>query len=811
MTRPDVLRTLLTAATYFAAAKLGLSVASIAEQVTLVWPPTGLALAAVLLLGYRAWPGIALGAFLANVTAHETVLAAAGISAGNTLEAVAGAWFLRRVELRLTLDRLRDVLALFACAVGSTAVSATIGVASLCIGGVHPWSRFEGLWSAWWVGDAMADLLVAPLLLLWNRPANVWPERKRRAEAAALLAAGIFVAVVVFAGPPAMIPRVYPLHYAAFPIVVWGAMRYGQLGASTVTFVVSSIAIAAAAAGLGPFSSSTAHESLLMLQLFLAVVATTGLLLGAAIAERNRAEGCRAADYAALELSAGRLALALEAGNMGVWDWDIRTGEVHWSDNLEPLHGLPQGGFEGTLAGFQAIVHPDDRARVDAAIQGAVAGGEGYDIEFRNVWPDGTVHWMATKGTVLRDPGGAPLRMIGVATDITARRRLEEELRDRAAELADADRRKDEFLAMLGHELRNPLTPLSLALRLLRLDAPDRERSIGVAERQVKHLVRLVDDLLDVSRITRGKVTLRRDPVLLGEVVERVLELSRPLVDGRGHTLRVSLPAEAVRIEGDGVRLVQVFANLLDNAAKYTPAGGTIWLTAEHVGNEVIVRVRDTGVGLGPDFAPHIFDLFVQGDTSPDRTHGGLGIGLTVVRRLVELHGGRIEARSGGAGKGSEFVVRLPAAPGTPSETVAAANDAPRSRALRILIVEDNADAADGLATMLELLGHEARTAPDAPSALALIEAFTPEVVISDLGLPGMDGFELCRQLRERHRLGQALLVALSGYGREEDRSRALDAGFDHHLVKPPDMDRLLTLLARAADAPGRSRGRIPH
>jgi PAS domain S-box-containing protein len=649
----------------------------------------------------------------------------------------------------------------------------------------------------------MGDILLATLLLVWSRAANVWPERERLAEAVALLAAAAFVAIVVFAGPPAMVPRLYPLHYAAFPIIVWGALRFGQLGTTTVTFVVSSIAIASTAAGLGPFASSTAHESLLLLQFFMAVVAATGLLLGAAIAERDHAERRRAANYAALEVSASRLALALDAGSMGVWDWDLRTGKIQWSDNLEPLVGLPPGGFEGTLASFQALVHPDDRARVDEAIARAVAEGASYDVEFRSIPPDGAVRWLAAKGAVLRDPTGTPVRMLGVGMDMTTRRRLEEELREHAAELADADRRKDEFLAMLAHELRNPLTPLSLSLRLLRFDGPERERSLDIAERQVKHLVRLVDDLLDVSRITRGKITLRRDPVLLGEVFDRALELSRPLVESRGHALRVSLPAETLRIDGDAVRLTQVFANLLDNAAKYTPASGTIWLTAERAADHVVVRVRDTGVGLGSDLVPRIFDLFVQGDSSLDRSHGGLGIGLTVVRRLVELHGGRVEARSGGAGKGSEFVVHLPAGPSTPCEAVAPGDAAHTLRPLRILIVEDHEDAADSLATTLGLLGHEARIALDGPRALALIETFAPEVVISDLGLPGMDGFELCRQLRERPGLGQVLLIALSGYGRDEDRSRALDAGFDHHLVKPPDMNQLLTLLARAADAPG--------
>src|SRR5262249_43053998 len=256
-----------------------------------------------------------------------------------------------------------------------------------------------------------------------------------------------------------------------------------------------------------------------------------------------------AEDYAALELSAGRLALALEAGTMGVWDWNLHTGEVLWTDHPGRGDGL-HDGVAGTLAGFRAIVHPEDRARVDAAIQNAAAEGSGYDIEFRSFRPDGAVLWAAARGKVLRDPHGLPVRMIGVVADITERRRLEGALRDRAVALAEADRRKDEFLAMLSHELRNPLTPLALALRLLRGDAPDRTRAIDIAERQVKHLVRLVDDLLDASRITRGTITLRRDLVPLDDLVNRAVELARPLIDGRGHTLRVSLPGEEARVEG---------------------------------------------------------------------------------------------------------------------------------------------------------------------------------------------------------------------------------------------------------------------
>ncbi len=803
-----------TALIYFAGAKLGLRFAFVAKQVTVVWPPTGIALAAILVLGPRAWPGITLGAFLANATLDQPLWTAGGIAVGNTLEAVVGAWLLHRLGFRTTLDRLRDALALIVGgALASTMVSATIGMTSSCLG-KDSWSSFWPLWRVWYIGDGMGDLVVAPLLLVWSRVPRLGLGRRRPPETAALLGSAALVTLLVFAGRLGIGLRDYPLHYTVFPLVIWAALRFGQIGTTAVTFIVSGVAIWSTANGLGPFAHGTVHESLVMLQLYMAVVAATGLLLGAAIAERDAAEARRAADYAALQVSEERLRLALEAGRLGVWDWNVGTGQVQWSENLEPMHGLSRGSFPGTLEGFQALVHPDDRARVNEAIRRALEEGNGYDIEFRNLWPDGSVHTIGAKGRVLRDAQGRPVRMLGTAMDVTDRRRLEDDLRRHAEQLADADRRKDEFLAMLAHELRNPLAPLGTSLELLGSAGAGRERFLDMAKRQVKHLVRLVDDLLDVSRITRGKITLRKEPVLLADVVARAVELARPLVDARGHALTVSLPPEPVRVEADAVRLTQVFANLLGNAAKYTPPRGSIWLTAECVGDEVAVRVRDTGVGLPPELLPHIFDLFVQGDASLDRTRGGLGIGLTLVRALVELHGGRVEARSAGLEKGSEFVAWLPALPGRLPELAAAPSAGAAGTAsgrLNILLVEDHQDTAESLAAMLEGWGHGVQVAFDGLSALRAAAALAPDVVLSDLGLPGMDGYELARQLRQQPGFGRVLLVALSGYGREEDKRRALEAGFDHHLVKPPDMDVLQDLLAAVAAGSAEQGARALH
>jgi PAS domain S-box-containing protein len=795
-----------TAAVYVAAARIGLSLASIAVQVSPVWPPTGIAIAATVLLGARrTWLGIAIGAFVANVTRSEPVGTALGIAAGNTLEAVVGGWLLASVGVRPSMTRVRDALALVILVAGaSTTLSATIGVAALCAGGAQPWDIAGRLWWTWWVGDALGALVMAPVLLVWLTPQPVLSPANRRLEAAALTLATVVAGAAVF-----MIHRdaplaVYPLHYTMFPLVIVAALRFGPRGTATVTFLVSVLAIWGAVHGAGPFAAMpTQHETLVMLQLFTAMLAVTGLVLGAAIAERDLVRRRHARDYETLQGSEERLRLALDAGRMGVWDWNILTNEVGWSDNLEEIHGLAPGTFAGTFDSFLAVIHSEDRERVARTIDEAVRSRTGYHADFRNLRADGRVGWISASGRVFSDASGRAVRMIGVGMDVTERHQLALELEARARELASADRRKDEFLAMLAHELRNPLAPLSAALRLLREPDADRERVLAIADRQTKQLARLVDDLLDASRITQGKIALRSEPVALADVVGRAIEAAKPAIEARGQVFRVDLPSEPLRLQADPARLAQVIANLLDNAAKYTPDGGFVGLSAERDGDQVVLHVRDTGAGLAPDLLPNVFDLFVQGDRSLDRPHGGLGIGLTIVRRLVELHGGRVEARSAGADKGSEFLVRLPALPavaGTavPSGDVAAPRVA-TTAGLKILVVEDNRDAAEVLATVVGLWGHEVRTAFDAPAALHVLDAWKPDVILSDLGLPRMDGYELARRLREPPSRCGAVLIALSGYGRDEDKRAARDAGFDHHLVKPPDLTMLGDLLEQIA------------
>jgi PAS domain S-box-containing protein len=388
--------------------------------------------------------------------------------------------------------------------------------------------------------------------------------------------------------------------------------------------------------------------------------------------------------------------------------------------------------------------------------------------------------------------GGDPIGLQGIARDVTERRRAEEALRE-------ADRRKDEFLAMLANELRNPLAPIRNAaqvLKLLNIEEPKAQWAREVIERQTQSLSHIVDDLLDVSRITKGKITLHREPLELATIVSRAIETSRPLIDARHHELSVSVPPESLRVEGDLTRLAQVLSNLLNNAAKYTDECGKISLTVLRENDRIALRVRDTGVGIAPDVLPHIFDLFIQADRSLDRSEGGLGLGLTLVRHLVEMHSGTVEAHSDGPGRGSEFVVHLPllSAAERPSEDSPAIGAATPA-ALRVLVVEDNIDSAEMLAIMLQLEGHQVRTAHDGSNAIKVAITFRPDVALIDIGLPEMDGYEVARRLRELPQTQKMVLIALTGYGQAEDRRRTRDAGFDHHLVKPVEPDALEALL----------------
>jgi two-component system CheB/CheR fusion protein len=465
-----------------------------------------------------------------------------------------------------------------------------------------------------------------------------------------------------------------------------------------------------------------------------------------------------------------------------------------WNPAAERIFGWA----EAEVLGRPLPAVPEERQeRFHENLARSLAGEAYQGFETYGFRKDGSRVELSLWTSAVPDPGGA-VRVMVLAADVSERKRLEAELGRRVDELAEADQRKDEFLAMLAHELRNPLAAISNAGHVLGARPSGDARSeelLAVIGRQIRHLSRLVDDLLDVSRFTHGRIGLRKRRIELAPVVAGAVETARPMIEARGHGLALALPAEPVWIEADATRIEQVLANLLANAAKFTDPGGSIRLAVERQEDRVAIRVRDTGAGIPSELLPRVFDLFVQGERSLDRSHGGLGIGLTLVRSLVERHGGTVSAASEGPGRGSEFAVLLPlAGPAAEAGPTApeTADGAPRSS--RILLVEDNRDAAAALAELLGIWGHEVRVAYDGQGALEAAQALPPEMVLLDIGLPGMDGYEVARLLRGLPGLARATIVALTGYGQESDRKRSERAGIDHHLVPPVDKELLRRL-----------------
>jgi PAS domain S-box-containing protein len=497
----------------------------------------------------------------------------------------------------------------------------------------------------------------------------------------------------------------------------------------------------------------------------------------------------------ALRVAQERLTSALAASRMATWDWDTVTDLLITSDSIRDLYGLlPE---EPLRTGEQAskIVHPDDLPRHRAIAEAAVRAGGSWHHELRIVRPrDGRTIWVEERAHVLRETLSGRVTVSGLVWDITQRKELE-------ASLREADRRKDEFLATLAHELRNPLAPIRNAVHLMKVTNPTDAKirtARDIIDRQVQHMVRLVDDLLEVSRITLGQVSLRHDTVSLRSLLSDALETAGPLIEAAGHGLVVQLPAEVLQLEGDATRLSQVFQNLLDNATKYTPRGGQITLRAERHGREVRVSVRDTGIGIPKEAQERVFDLFTRVHPSDPIKSSGLGIGLALAKQLVELHNGRIEVRSGGRDAGSEFIVHLPVLDAAASVYEPAASTATaqtRGNKQHVLVVDDNQDAARSLAMLLEMSGCTVSVAFGGREALDTLETFPADVVLLDIGMPGMDGYEVARRIRSRPCEKELLLIALTGWGQAEDKRRAAEAGFDEHLTKPVDPELLATLL----------------
>ena len=658
---------LALAGVYWGAAELGFTLAFSVRQVTPVWPPTGIALAALLRFGTSWWPGISAGAFAANLAAGAAPWTAAGIASGNTLEALAGVFLLRRVfHFDDAVEKVRDVAALAVAAALAPMVSATVGVASLGVSDLIPAAvGIVTTWVIWWVGDAMGLLLVTPLLLGLSRKQP--PLLHRRPLEAAALALGIVafgLLVLAFAPPGA--GHVAPhLEYLVFPLVAWSALRFRQREVILAVTVISVLAIWGAIHDHGPFGTGSLTHRLLLLQVFLGVITTTALALGALVTERRRA----------------------------------------------------------------------------------------YE----------------------------------------------------EARLANAS--KDEFLAVLSHELRTPLTPILGWTRLLReadLDAASRRHALEVIERNTRMQVRLVEDLLDASRIVSGKMTFDRRLVDLGLVLSGAVEAVRDTARSRSIRLLEPLAETGLRVWGDAERLQQALVNVLANALKFTPSGGRVELTAARRGSEIQVAVSDTGEGIAPEFLGRMFMPFSQAETGTTRSHGGLGLGLSIVRHIVEQHGGHVSAASAGKGQGTTVTLTLPRADPRlmPAPEAVAAPAPPTERRLqgvRVLAVDDDPDARDLTCEVLRRAGADVRDASGAGEALKVVDAWRPDVLVSDLAMPGEDGLDLLRAIRARlDPAGPDLrAVLLTAYAGDAERHRAIEGGYDVHLAKPvPPAEIVATVVA---------------
>lgn len=950
----------LVAAIYFSAARLGLSLASVHKNVSPVWPPTGVAMAAVLILGLRTWPGILLGALLANALTPVPLWVAAGIAFGNTLEALSAGLLLRSLDFRKSLDRAKDVFSFVVAALGCTMFSATIGNLVLCLSHSARWSDFGSLWTTWWLGDTVGALVLTPLLLTWAIRPKQWLPARRQVEAVIVLVLLTLSALATFGRSSVLSIHYFPFVRLTVPIFLWAAFRLRQRGVTLSSIVLSVFAVWGTANGLGPFvTGGDPNESLLLLQIYLGSNAVTFLFLGAVIQERRRsnailrenekrlavnlaitrilAESPALADATPQFLQTIANSLGWEVGclwtvdrkdnllrSMNVWRsprsravafeqicrertfqksvglpgrvWQNLTPtwipDVTKDDNfpraqqasaagLHSAFGFPillNEEFLGVMEFFDGeIREPDEqllamfagigsqigqfieRKRAEAEVESVSLLPKENPYPVLRVDRDGTVVYCNPAAMAilmdwqLETGETAPSQIIEAAkeaqsqhshlnkeievggqtyglnfapiaqgeyvniyfNDITEQKRGQEEIvrllsREREArqEAEIANRAKDDFLAVLSHELRTPLTAILGWLTLMRankLDERTTTHAIETIERNAKAQAQLIEDLVDVSRIVGGKLSLEVRPTDLLSVVNAAIEVIRPAADAKFIKLEVNSDSWSGFVSGDPARLQQVIANLLSNAVKFTPNGGSVSVVLINSGAHAEVSVHDTGIGISPDFLPHVFERFRQAESAATRSHRGLGLGLAIVRHLVELHGGSVKARSDGENQGATFAIQLPLtapAPAGSAENRGKHDGEARLDGLRVLLVEDEADARELIALALQNSGANVEAVESVQDALARLELSTPDVLLSDIGLPVESGYDLIKKIRNLDgHANQVPAIALTAFATENDRRSSLAAGFHAHLAKPIEPQRLIkaikTLLER--------------
>jgi PAS domain S-box-containing protein len=800
--RPRWFALALFYAAYVLTGGLGQGLALIPGVAITFWPPAGVFLATLLLNPRSSWPWYVGAGCLAELTCnaiwfHNPGHLALVYFGANVLEALTAAGLIRRfVGNTFRLDSVTGVMALVvlgaivAPVVGATLISITDALLAK-----HP---FTTAWPLVWLGDGTGLLVSTPLTFV---VVQAWRERAgislpRAVEAAVLLLVLLVICALAFKG-------ILPTAYMALPVLLWAAVRFQLSGAAAAVALTTLMSAVFTWTGAGEFAGGAAmqHDRIVMLQAFLGISAISALLVAALSQQHLQAllklksansdlEARVEARTADLQEREGQLRLFIDnaPAAIAMFDRDMRylAASRRWKSD----YGL---GDTDLVARSHYDVLPEIAGAWRTAHLRGLGGealasdGERFDAK------DGSTRWFKWEIFPWRTASGGIGGILITTEDITARKLAEERLRD-------ADRRKDEFIATLAHELRNPLAPIRNAVQVLKEPegATQLSWARSVIERQVTQMARLLDDLLDVSRISRNRVELRIRRVTLASVLDGAIETSRPLIEAGRHQLTVNLPPQAIWLDIDPVRLAQVFTNLLNNAAKYTKPGGHIVVTAQAAGGEAVIAVRDDGIGIAPEMLPRIFEMFLQTTPALERSQGGLGIGLALSKGLVEAMGGRIEVRSDGAGRGSEFLVHLPRAVETAGEDTAhlSQKEHRHLEPRRVLIADDLKDSADSLALLLKMAGHEVHTAYDGAQALAAADAMQPDLVVLDLGMPKLNGYDVCREIRKRDWGRHTCIVALSGWGQDEDRRRTLAAGFDHHLVKPVEMSALLSIIA---------------
>lgn len=967
------------AAAYVIAAQLGFRVAFGAEQITTVWPPTGIAIAALLLYSPRFWPAIWIGAFSANAATSAPLWTAASIATGNTLEAyVAAVVLIRFTRFDVTLRRARDAVAfLLLAGMATPVIAATIGVVTLCAAGVQPWGAYWPLWFDWALGDATGALIVAPAILTSFRVA-VHVERRQFLETAGLVILAVVITEAVFGSRLTPTTGAHPLEFIVFPLLITAAVRVRQPGTALVGLAASIVAIVRTVQGFGPFAAASVHQSLVLLQVFMGILASTGLVLAAAMTERRLAERRRSASHAVgqvlanakdLETAAPTILRAmcahLECQFAALWIVDRAVPELSCVTTM--THGVEASAFvkktreirlphgvglpgrvwaQGTPVWIDDVVIDANFPRAGAARDAGLHGAFGFPIwlgdeligivEFfyrKVASPDADL--LATSATIghqigqfigrtrvelamrvseqrtrtvletaldaiismdhqglitefnaaaerifghrrdevigrelamllmpvhLRDahrkgvrsylstrtggfidrriettavradgrefpaevsitavPGDGPPQFTGFVRDVTERVEAEHERlqllkreRDARLDAEAANRAKDQFLATLSHELRTPLNAIVGWARMLldgAVSEENRTRALEIIERNAHVQVQLVADLLDVSRIIMGQLKLEMRPVDVGAVIGASLDAVRPAAEAKRIALRSTLPPSALVASGDVARLQQILWNLLSNAVKFTPEGGHVHVDLTDNGPHIGIHVRDSGPGIAPAFLPHVFERFRQADSSSTREHGGLGLGLAIVRHLVELHGGRVRVENADEG-GAIFSVELPRGrddilSGSAGHAVAegwrqAARGAPSLAGCRVLVVDDDDDTRELFAAILLNAGAQVQPAGSVRDALAYLRTEWPDVLLADIAMPDQDGYVLIRQVRSpeiargRHLPG----AAITAYGRREDQQRTRAEGFDLYVSKPVEPSALVDVVA---------------